>query len=171
MNSHPAVGEADAAGRKKTRREFVKRSLLACASATMAKDLVAAPAGGTPQAGEKTNPGAAVNAAPDPVTRYGLGPPIYLADLDRCQPASALATKWRPNRWKLLPFEADPVKGVMLTAGQNTAVPDVEYSIPQKGWHAIHFGLMSKYWESRLQVRLKRDRVFSYSRKGRLDCL
>ncbi|MBI4625654.1 MAG: hypothetical protein HY736_20840 [Verrucomicrobia bacterium] len=166
MNPHPSSHESGSVGPRKTRREFVKRSLLACASATVAKDLAAASAGAasagaTSAASGPAGQGAGARVPPDPVTPYGLGPPIYLADLDRCQPASVLATKWRPNRWKVLPFEAAQVKGVMLTAGQNTAVPDVEYSLPQKGWHAIHFGLMSKYWESRLQVRLKRDRVFS----------
>ena len=106
--------------------------------------------------------GSAPPAAPaDPLVPYASGEPIYLADLDRCQPASALAKTWRKNRWKRYPFETAKVKGVMLAAGQVSGVPDLEYPLEQKGWYAIYFGVLSKYWESRLQVRFKGDKVFS----------
>ena len=38
---------------------------------------------------------------------------------------------------------------------------NLEYTLPQKGWYAISFGIQSHYWESRLQVRFKQDPVFT----------
>ena len=51
-------------------------------------------------------------------------------------------------------------RGVMVVAGANSPVPELEYSIRQRGWYAIYFGIYSMYHESRLRVRLKRDRAF-----------
>jgi hypothetical protein len=49
----------------------------------------------------------------------------------------------------------------MLTAGQNTAVPDVSLRVGRQGWFAIYFGLMSKYAETRLEVKLKSEDTFT----------
>lgn len=141
---------------RSTRREFVKKTLIGGASAVaLGTDvtLAAPPAPATAAA--------APALPPVPLLPYGSGKPIYLADLDRAQPASALAKTWQPNRWKQYAFETPEVKGVMLACGQNTGVPDLEYAMPQKGWYAISFGLQSHYWESRLQVRFKNDAIFS----------
>ena len=91
---------------------------------------------------------------------------LYLTDLDRCQPQSALSRKALPGHWRLLPYETDHLKGVMLVAGHDTAAPAVTYPFHQKGWHAIHLGLYSYIHSSTLemvtkvQVRLKSDPVF-----------
>ena len=141
-----------------TRREFVRQSLLAGAAVALAEvGRAAQPAPALPTAAAPAAPA----GPPWPLFPYGSGEPIYLADLDRAQPASAQARTWQPNRWKQYDFETDRVKGVMLAAGQNTGVPDLEYALPQKGWYAIYFGLQSHYWESRLQVRFKGDAVFT----------
>src|SRR5262245_15320172 len=111
----------------RTRREFVKTSLVACATATLAAEKTAG-AGNTrapsapPAADSAARP--AGQTVVSPLTPYGSGEPVYLADLERCQPASAVARTWQSNAWKLLDYEADAVSGTMLTAGQNTAVPD-----------------------------------------------
>ncbi len=86
---------------------------------------------------------------------------IYLSDLDRCQPATALSRKPKRGHWRLLDFEADNVKGVMLMAGQNTAAPEIRYRPEQKGWYAISIGLRSAYGDTQLQVRLSDDTAFN----------
>jgi len=137
-----------------TRREFVKQTLLASAVAGAAFPGRAGPLDPSPVPTLPPPP-------PDPLVPYASGQPIYLADLDRCEPAGALTATWRRNRWKRYPFETDRAKGVMLAAGQVSGVPDLEYHLEQKGWYAISFGILSKYWESRLQVRFKGENVFS----------
>jgi uncharacterized lipoprotein YddW (UPF0748 family) len=97
------------------------------------------------------------------------GPPqsegaVYLTDMSRCLPASALSRKPQRNRWRLLDYETDPLKGTMLVAGQNTAATPVTYPLKLKGWHAIYFGIRSYGYNedySRLLVRLKKDSTFS----------
>lgn len=154
---------APAAQTGDTRREFIGKSLLACASAQLAAPLIAAATQPVaPSAVKSPSRDGRVSLQPVwPLVPYGTGTPIYCADLDQCRPASALSRTWEPNRWKLYDFESEHAKGVMIGAGQNTGVPDLEYMLPARGWHAISFGLLSKYWEARLQVRLQGDPVFS----------
>ncbi len=137
-----------------TRRDFVKQSVLACASGV-------ALAGATaPTRPEATAKGAA-SGPPYPLIPYGKGDVTLVSDLSVCSPASALSRKWQPGHWKLLNYEAEGVSGTLLSAGQNTAVPDVSCALAGDGWYAVYFGLMSKYSESRLEVRLKRETTFS----------
>src|SRR5439155_1441058 len=81
-------------------------------------------------------------------------PPIYLTDFDRCLPGSALSRKAKRNRWRLLDYEAEHLKGVLLVAGQNTAAPEITYPLNRKGWYAIYIGLRSAYGDTHLQVKL-----------------
>ena len=89
--------------------------------------------------------------------------PIYLSDMSWCLPVEALAPQPRRHHWRLLPYETEKFKGVMLVAGQNTAAPEIHIPLPQKGWYAISFGIRSYGEEdtTRLQVRLKTDDTFS----------
>ena len=61
------------------------------------------------------------------------GEAIYLTDLGRCRPDSALSRKPRRNRWRLLDYQTDRLKGTMLVAGQNTAAPPVTCPLDRKG--------------------------------------
>src|SRR5262249_13307875 len=125
-----------------SRRDFVKASMLACAAGPLL-GRVSMTAAETTATGSSAGSNAAGRTFP--TCPYGTGEPIYLADFEKCQPASSLAWQWKPNCWKLIGFKADKINGTMLTAGQNTAAADVEYAIGREGWYAIHFGLMSKY--------------------------
>lgn len=90
--------------------------------------------------------------------------PIYLSDLGRCQPASALSRKPRRHHWRLLDYETSEFQGVMLVAGENTAAPEITLPVSQRGWHAIYFGLRSYgggEGASRLLARLKSSDTFS----------
>ena len=73
----------------------------------------------------------------------GDAPPIYLADMSKCLPASALTQKPQRGRWRLLPYETETFSGSMLVAGRNTGAPEIRYPLPQKGWHRISLGLRS----------------------------
>src|SRR5262245_3059422 len=131
-----------------TRREFVKSSLLACASGVVAAQSMA-PAAAIAADSRSVATTAAPGEGSYPLVPYGSGEPIYLADFARCEPASALTREWEPKHWKLMSYEAEGLSGTLLSAGQNSAAPDVVYPIEQRGWFAVHFGLMSKYGESR----------------------
>src|SRR3954447_12086611 len=90
--------------------------------------------------------------------------PVYVTDLSRCLPASALSDRPRHGHWRLLAYETDQFQGRMLVAGQNTAAPEISLPVSQKGWYAIYFGLRSYGGGedlTRLQVRLQSDPAFS----------
>ena len=90
--------------------------------------------------------------------------PIYLSDMSRCLPASALSKKPRRNHWRLLDYETETFQGVMLVAGRNTGAPEVRLPLKQKGWYAISFGVRSYgpgEEATKLQARLERDSTFS----------
>ncbi|MBM3773593.1 MAG: hypothetical protein FJW37_00335 [Acidobacteria bacterium] len=101
----------------------------------------------------------------------------YISDLSACRPSAALSRKPRRHHWRLLEYETDAFKGVMLVAGQNTAAPEVICPLKAKGWHAVSFGLRSYGGaedESVLEVRLSGDSTLSMLRhresaRNRLD--
>ncbi len=75
-------------------------------------------------------------AAAEALSLYGdASQAIYVTDLDRCQPAGALSRKPRRKRWRLLDFETDRCRGVMLVAGHQTAAPEVRYAFGRPGWY------------------------------------
>ena len=124
-----------------SRRQFVKTAMLSSALSCIRLELPAAP------------------ALPEPSQT-----PVYLSDLSLCRPSSALSRKANRYHWRLLDYETDSFKGVMLMAGQNTAAPEVTLEFNRKGWHAIYFGLRSYGgWEdeTRLLARLKSESTFS----------
>ena len=91
--------------------------------------------------------------------------PIYRADLDRCQPAAAVAASPTYHRWRAMPYETEQFAGTMLLAGPETAAPDITYPLNADGWHAISIGM---YCGGHLaegttvRVRLSGQQTFSY---------
>ena len=91
--------------------------------------------------------------------------PIYLADLDRCAPADALARESLPGRWQALSYKTEGFSGALLFAGPETRAPEVTYPLDARGWHAISIGIhptgRSEHELGRVLVRLSGDRTFS----------
>ncbi len=97
--------------------------------------------------------------APDFIADRGFSqPPIYLTDLDRCTPSSALSSEPRRHTWRTLPYSTRAFSGVMLLAGPETAAPSVTYPMNANGWHAISIGV-HPFWSEpegrQLEVQLK----------------
>ncbi|MDO8685114.1 MAG: hypothetical protein Q7J78_00415, partial [Clostridiales bacterium] len=67
---------------------------------------------------------------------------IYLSDMSRCQPDSALAEKLEKGHCMLIPYETDEVSGTMIVAQSFIKAPDVVLPLNVSGWHAIYVG----YW-------------------------
>ncbi len=88
---------------------------------------------------------------------------LYLADLDQCQPASALAKKWKHGAWRLLEYGTASFSGQMLLAVHDSRAPEVTYAVNQSGWHEIYIGIYRKPFTDakRVQVRLVGDRAFT----------
>ncbi len=97
--------------------------------------------------------------------RWLSRPPIYLTDLDRCEPAAALADVPALRHWRKLAYSTDDLEGTMLLAGPQTAAPTITYPLDASGWHAISVGLVRCHAgghhtrASELELRLTDDRV------------
>ena len=88
--------------------------------------------------------------------------PIYLSDLSRCRPESALSRQIRGGHWRLLDYEADPVSGVMLVASTETGAPEVMCPLGASGWHAVSIGVFGGYSEpGQIRVKLGGDETFT----------
>jgi hypothetical protein len=85
---------------------------------------------------------------------------IYLTDMSQCLPESALSTRRRKHQ-QLLEYEAEHLKGVMVSAGPETEALQITVPLNVEGWHEIHLGLLwreaSEYW---LKVKRTDDPCF-----------
>ena len=105
-----------------------------------------------------------------PATRDGA---VYLTDLDRCRPASALSTRLRRGAWKMVEYETDDFSGTMLVALEESAAPDLTYTLNRSGWHRIYVGIYRKPFEQpkQVQVKLSGDPAYTIvtGRRGETD--
>ncbi|NQU10375.1 family 10 glycosylhydrolase [bacterium] len=88
-----------------------------------------------------------------------VSPTIHLTDLERCQPAAALATTAERGRWRLFDYESDGLRGTMLVAGEEADAPPVTYPLAVRGWHRISVGLYGERYngDTVIQVKLTGD--------------
>jgi hypothetical protein len=88
---------------------------------------------------------------------------IYLADLERCRPASALSREWRAGCWRLLPYDAGRLAGTMLVSGPASAAPEVAYPLGRSGRHRISLGILAYPGRpaKRVEVKLSRESTFT----------
>ena len=98
---------------------------------------------------------------------------VYLTDLDRCRPASALSTRLKRGTWKTLGYETDDFGGTMLVALEESAAPDLTYALDRSGWHRIYLGIYRKPFEQPKQVEVKLSGDPAYTivtgRRGETD--
>jgi hypothetical protein len=94
-----------------------------------------------------------------------VNPPIFVTDLDRCLPSSAVSRNGMPGRWRTIDYETADFRGFMLMAGVETAAPAVRYPLRIRGWHDIFVGMFNTAWrpysEQRLWAKLTDDPAFS----------
>ena len=74
----------------------------------------------------------------------GTGTPIFVSDLSRCQPSTALSKVTKKQHWTLIPYVTDKVSGTMIGAGSMADAPDVTIPLGVSGWHAVYVG----YWNA-----------------------
>lgn len=80
---------------------------------------------------------------------------IYLSDMSRCWPESALSTTPKAGHWHLLAYESETVSGKMIFAGPVTEVPDVSHRLDLSGWHEIHIGYATQLHGEHVAVKVR----------------
>ena len=96
---------------------------------------------------------------------------IYLTDMSKCLPQSALAQTLQPKHWQVAEYEAEGLSGTMVVVGRLSDAPDLRYLLDVKGWHAIHVGYSTQIHGERssIRVRLKSDPCFTTITDDELD--
>ena len=93
--------------------------------------------------------------------------PVYLTDMNRCQPAAALSEQAARGQWRVIDYRCDELAGSAIVAGDTTEAPPVRLLLRAKGWHAVSIGAWRlKDWylhggSSELLVRLSGEETFS----------
>ena len=90
-------------------------------------------------------------------------PAIYLTDLEKCRPASALASEWKHGTWRLLSYATDSFSGNLLLAAEDNQPPEITYPLQREGWHRIYIGIYREPFTGprRVRVRLSHDQAFA----------
>ena len=67
---------------------------------------------------------------------------IYLSDMSRCEPASALSSRLENGKWLLTDYATeDGIAGSTIYATPETRPPAVSLALGQKGWFDIYIGV------------------------------
>ena len=96
--------------------------------------------------------------------------PIYLTDMARCRPGSALSDSAAHAAWRVIDYRCDQLAGNAIVAGDETEAPQVAVPLGAAGWHAISVGAWRpKGWYlydsvPELLVRLFGDETFTIVR-------
>ena len=88
---------------------------------------------------------------------------IYISDLSRCQPGTAISDKARHRHWRAIPYEAEGVSGTMVVAGIECNAPTLTLPLAVEGWYAIHLGLWTNWVDRVVRVKLTDDPCFTTS--------
>lgn len=94
---------------------------------------------------------------------YQTMPAIYLTDMSKCLPRSALSKASQPNHWRTARYESEEVSGTMIVTGGISNAPDVTYPLEMTGWHAIYVGYATAIHGETVatRVRLASDPCFT----------
>lgn len=89
---------------------------------------------------------------------------IYVSDMSRCTPASALSLKQEQGRWTLIPYETKEVSGTLVGALSFITAPELTLPLGVSGWHSIYVGYWNPYYSyddgTIVKIRLSGDRAF-----------
>lgn len=92
---------------------------------------------------------------------------VYITDLGRCQPESALSAAPRRRAWHVQPYETAEMSGNLLSAGEETAAPEVSIGLDRRGWHRIFIGVYPDHRTlGSVEVKLQGDPCFSRLNMG-----
>ena len=101
---------------------------------------------------------------------------IYLTDLSKCEPSTAIGEAYQPDHWICYDYETEDLQGKAVFAGPFDRAPDLTLDLNAAGWHhiyiGIHYGIVGDITQERgehagkniatqfLRLRLSSDKSF-----------
>ncbi|HXG24664.1 MAG TPA: hypothetical protein VNJ09_08935 [Chthonomonadales bacterium] len=83
---------------------------------------------------------------------------IWITDMSRCNPSSALSITMKRGHWKTYPYELTTgQKGIMVWTSATAKAPALRIPLGVKGWYAIFVGLFSGANGSVAWIKLNTD--------------
>ena len=92
---------------------------------------------------------------------------VYITDLAGCQPGSALSDRPKRRAWHVQPYETAEFSGNLLSAGEETAAPEVAVGLALSGWHRIFVGVYPDHrGRGSIELKLSGDPCFTHLNMG-----
>ena len=92
---------------------------------------------------------------------------IYITELDRCQPQTSISASPRRHAWHAVPYGTADLSGHLLSAGEETAAPEVAVGLELKGWHRIYIGVYPEHRGiAAVEAKLSDDPCFTRLNMG-----
>lgn len=92
---------------------------------------------------------------------------VYITDLARCQPQSCLSESPKRRAWHVQPYETAELSGNLLSAGEETAAPDVSLGLALSGWHRIFVGVYPDHRGlGSIELKLSGDPCYTHLNMG-----
>ena len=66
---------------------------------------------------------------------------VYLTDMTRCEPGSAVTKRFARDAWKAVEYETGEFAGTMLYSIAGLGSPELTFRLDRKGWYAVYLGL------------------------------
>ena len=73
---------------------------------------------------------------------------IYLSDMSRCRPDSALSDRLDKDSWTLISYETEEVSGTLVSAFSFINAPELTLSLGVSGWHEVYVGYWNPFYPS-----------------------
>lgn len=87
---------------------------------------------------------------------------VLMTDFSKVQPASALASRYKKGKWKVIEYETADFAGKSIAVGEESDAETVTLTLNQQGWHAVYIGLGTvRHQGNRVQVKLTSDPTYA----------
>ena len=95
---------------------------------------------------------------------------VYLTDMTRCEPGSAITKRFQRGAWKAVEYETAEFGGTMLYSIAGLGSPELTFRLDRQGWYAVYLGLHDSHQGYRLRrwpaplvkVKLSGEKMFRY---------
>ena len=92
---------------------------------------------------------------------------VYISDFAGCQPQSSLSDAPKRRAWHVQPYETAELSGNLLSAGEETAAPEVSVGLELSGWHRIFVGVYPDHrGRGSIELKLSGDPCFTHLNMG-----